>query len=470
MNRDDPIAQLRTLDPAHEKDVETLVAALAGDGAVERALAQPRPAPARRRARRPRLALIAIAGAAAVVVLAVLVANPFSGSGGISSAQAKAQAARALDLNLDGGWHITRVTQIGEATGSGKPHFSKPLIEDAWHAPDGRLLVRTAIGSGAGETTFFADGERRVYDTTRNTLRVHRFVLAADMRAEQRSLLPPTAADLYRAAYQVGKVRLAGIETRGGRQVYRLAFDWLGSSYTLVFDADRRVPISSESRSAPNGTNHFLVTRVRYTAYRSVPSGALLDSHLRLPAAATEAKIVSDPPLVIPRPVQGASAAPFVRALAQTLGGAFPPTARLGRATYAIVRGLPSGGLIAVARIPNPGVRSGDCYAVAELAFAHGEAVPTAAGCSMGAIGGSMTRDGKTSILTGLTQARRVELHFDGGPTVRASLRHGVFLAAFPAGLSRRPFSVVITARDGSVTSHPWRVGMGGQLPDPTPA
>ena len=38
---------------------------------------------------------------------------------------------------------------------------------------------------------------------------------------------PPTAADLYRAAYRVGKVRLAGTETLGGRQVYRLAFDWL---------------------------------------------------------------------------------------------------------------------------------------------------------------------------------------------------------------------------------------------------
>ena len=67
------------------------------------------------------------------------------------------------------------------------------------------------------------------------------------MQDDERAFLPPTAADLYRAAYRDGRVRLAGDRRSvGGRAVYRLEFDWLGSSYTLTFDAD---PARARSRA-----------------------------------------------------------------------------------------------------------------------------------------------------------------------------------------------------------------------------
>src|SRR5205085_9445726 len=115
-------------------------------------------------------------------------------------------------------------------------------------------------------TVLYARGERRSYDSRSSTLTIHRFALPADLADDLRSYLPPSAADLYRAAYRVGKVRLAGITTLAGRRVYRLAFDWLGSSYTLIFDADRQVPISSETRTpngraGANGSKRYFYTR-----------------------------------------------------------------------------------------------------------------------------------------------------------------------------------------------------------------
>ena len=269
---DDPIAQLRALDPADEKELDELVAGLPGvgplapRGAAAAAPALPRSRCSRPPARRPR------------VVLVALVANPFSGSGTISSAEAKAQVADALDL----AGRLARlahppVQQRHEGSGSATPQWSKPLTEDVWHAPDGRLVITSTNGAGESSTWLYAGGERRSYDTYDNTLTIHRFVLPADLRDEMRTYLPPSATDLYRAAYRVGKVRLAGIETVGGRRVYRLAFDWLGSSYTLVFDADRKVPISSQTRT-PNGPvagapKRYFFTRVRYAAYRRVQPG-----------------------------------------------------------------------------------------------------------------------------------------------------------------------------------------------------
>ena len=131
--------------------------------------AWPAPAPscARRRrdgARRFPLALLAAAGATAAAVLVALVANPFAGSGTISSAEAKAQVAEALDL--EGGWHVSRILQYSSGqrgSGSAAPQWSKPLTEDVWHAPDGRLLITSTNGDGESSTWLYAGGERRSY-------------------------------------------------------------------------------------------------------------------------------------------------------------------------------------------------------------------------------------------------------------------------------------------------------------------
>jgi hypothetical protein len=459
MNRDDPIALLRALDPADEKDVDALVGRLAAVGTPVRALAQRprRPGWTRRRA-----AWLLVASAAVAVMLAALVANPFSRSGAISSAQAKAQAASALDLT--GGWHFTRISQYGKATGPRPPRFSKPLREDAWHAPDGTLRVSTRMGSGPESTTLFASSARRDYDPARKTVLVHRYVLEADMRAAERTYLPPSAADLYRAAYQLGKVRLAGVETLNGRKVYRLVFDWVGSSYTLIFDAGRRVPISSESRS-PSGANDTFVTRVRYTAYERVQPGPALSRRLALPPAAHAAKTVLDPPIVIPAPVQGASATPAARAIAARLPDSFPPGAALGRARYVIVRHLPRGSTLAALVIPwrSPGR---DCHALVEIPHAGGEAFISASGCGVGSSGSSGTLDGRTAIVFGGTKATKVALRFtDGGPAVRAAVAHGVFLASFPWKLTAYPFTIVSTGQDGAVTTQQYPLFAGGQLP-----
>jgi hypothetical protein len=288
------------------------------------------------------------------------------------------------------------------------------------------------------------------------------------MRDDERSFLPPSAADLYRAAYQVGQVRLAGVETRSGRKVFRLAFDWRGASYTLLFDAGRSVPISSVARSPQGHDNRFWVTRIRYAAYSQVQPGAVLEGHLRLPSAAAAAKTIREPALVIPQPAQGGSAAVLAREIAKRFRGSFPETALPGRASYAIVQRFPRGDLVAVARIPTPGVRRGDCFVTVEVAHPGGEATTNGIGCG-GSMGSSGTRDGKTATLFGAARtARRVAIRFTDGPTVRASLRSGIFLATFPFELYSHPFSVVLTERDGTVSSHAWPVATG-QPPTPIP-
>jgi hypothetical protein len=450
MNRDDPIAQLRALDPADEKEIETIVAALAGGGCRERIVSQPAPlAPRGRLRRRPRLALLAVAAAIAALVVTAL-ANPFSRGGGISSAEAKAQVARALDIQ--GAWHVARVMQSANVKGSAPPRFKPGYAEDVWHAPDGRLLIRGRDGSGATDTTLYAKGERREYNSTRNTLRIHRFVLAADMRDDERRFLPATAADLYRAAYRLGKVRLAGIETLNGRRVYRLAFAWRGASYTLIFDAERRVPISSESRSREHDNRAFVV-RVRYTAYQRLTTGAELDRALALPHIPRTARIVQERAIVIPAPVQGAPAAVAARALAAL--PAFPPSVAVEHATYTIVHRLANGTVLAVVGAPSSDSRTGHCFAIVEIAHRGGEAIGAGTVCAGGGMSGQ-TRSGTTMFLGSATKARKVELRFAGGRTIRAQLRDGFYFATFPIALSRGPFSVVSTRRDGSVTARPW--------------
>ena len=453
---DDPIAQLRALDPADEKELDELVAGLAGVRPLQRA------APPRRRIRL-RFALLAATGAAAAVVLAALVANPFSGSGTISSAEAKAQVAGALDL--EGGWHVSRSLQYSsgaKGSGSASPQWSKPVTEDVWHAPDGRLVITSTNGSGDSSTWLYAGGERRSYDTFNNTLTVHRFGLPADLRDEMRTYLPPNATDLYRAAYRVGKVRLAGIETVGGRRVYRLAFDWLGSSYTLVFDADRKVPISSQTRTpngaAPGAPKRYFFTRVRYTAYQRVQPGAALESRLVLPPIPGNAKTVQEQPIVVPPPVRGASAGRLALAIAARYKTAFGPEAHPSRAIYSLVRPIPGGGLAALARIPSSKANL-SCTAVAEFAHAGGEARLGTAGCASrgGGYATSTSQNGKALIVSGsIPDARALDLEFAGGTVVRAEMRDGTFLATPALALFRKPATLVITKRDGTVVRRPW--------------
>lgn len=453
---DDPIAQLRALDPADEKELDVLVAGLPGVGPLLSAK------PPRRR-RRSRFALLAAAGAVTAAVLVALVANPFAGSGTISSAEAKAQVAEALDL--EGGWHVSRILQdsSGErGSGSATPQWSKPLTEDVWHAPDGRLVITSTNGEGQSSTWLYAGGERRSYDAYDNTLTIHRFVLQADLRDEMSRYLPASATDLYRAAHRVGKVRLAGIETVGGRRVYRLAFDWLGSSYTLVFDADRKVPISSQTKTpsgaAAGAPKRYFYTRVRYAAYRRVQAGEALDRRLVLPAVPNNAKIVQERPIVVPTPVRGASARQLALAVAARYKSTFAPASQLARATYSIVRPIPGGGLVALVRIPT-GNRTQFCTIGAEIAHPGGEARPGIAGCWSrgGGYASSASQNGKVLILSGrVPDARALAFEFAGGRVVRAEMRDGTFLATPARALFEKPAKLVVTKHDGTVVRRPW--------------
>jgi hypothetical protein len=456
---DDLIALVRDLDPASEKELDALVAAIGGADrfvthAPSRLLRQ-------RRTWRPRMVVLAVASLAAVVLVA-LVANPFSRSGTISSAEAQAQVADAL--GLQGAWHVKSIWQGTEGAGSAKPRYTLWYTDDVWHAPDGRLVITNTLPSGNSSTTLYAHGERRSYDST-NTLRIHRFVNAADLRDELRSLMPPSAADLYRAAYRVGKVRLADTETVGGRRVYRLAFDWLGSSYTLLFDADRKVPISSVSRT-PSTPGRFSFTRVRYAVYRHVQPGPSLDRRLALPPIPRDANVIRDRPIVVPAPVPGASAAQLARSLAHLFDDVPGRHLEYARATYAVVQDVAGGGVVAIARIPNRG-RDRSCMATAEFAHPGGEARVTQSGCGDGGTALSLSQTGRAMIVAGSTRrARSVELRFAGSESVRAGVRDGMFLAAPAIQLFEKPFAIVVTNVDGSVQPRPMpQQVLAGPLP-----
>ncbi len=292
-------------------------------------------------------------------------------------------------------------------------------------------------------------------------------MLPADLRDELRTYLPPSAADLYRAAYRVGKVRLAGIETVGGRRVYRLAFAWLGSSYTLIFDASRQVPISSESRTpngrvTANGPRRYFFTRVRYTAYERVQPGAVLDRRLALPRIPAGAKVVHERPIVVPTPVRGASARQLMRGIAARYGTVGPDTAP-ARATYALVARVPGGGVAALAQIPSRNARM-RCMAMIEIAHPHGEARLASSGCSSG--GGyftSSSHDGDAAIVGGrVLHARALELRSADGQSVRAQVSDGMFLVVAPVKLFQSRLTMVITKDDGTVAREPWpRFGIG---------
>ena len=467
MNRDDPIALLRALDPLDEKELDAVVARLAETGCFDRIVLA---AKGRRRSRlRPRLALASVGAVAAILILLALVSDPLAHDGAITSAQAQAQAADALDLQ--GNWHVTRVTQSGPAKGSAAPRFAPAEVDDTWHAADGRLLVTTTtLGSdgsvAARSTVLYADSERRVYEQQLNRLTIHRFVVPADMRDDERGYLPQSAAELYRAAYRVGKVHLAGVETLHGRRVYRLAFDWLGSTYTLIFDAQRRVPISSESRVREGGDRTY-VTRVRYTAYDRVQPGEALEHHLELPPIPSTAKRVTAAAIVVRRPLQGASAEQLARSVAALYPRSFPSTAALDRATYSLVRGLPGGGVAALARVPERGPRTVTCYVLAEIAHRGGEARVDGAGCFSGRGGAfsSLSGTGKAMILGGTATGPGVTFKFSNGKSIRTVVRGGFFLAALPIGLFQYSYGIVNRNADGTYRYESGFPEQGGAFP-----
>ena len=436
MSRDDPIALLRALDPLNEKDLDRVVAALATAGRIDTVLIRR----TRRRLPRRRAWLVA-AAVAATVVLAALAADPFAHDGSISAAEAKAQAARAL--SLEGNWHIAREIEVAGGTAT----------EDAWHASDGRLVVtRTSVADPRiTETTLFAGGERRTYDASSDTLSVHRFVLAADLRDDERTSLPPTATDLYSAAYRLGKVRLAGIERVDGRPVYRLVFEWLGSRYTLIFDAGRHVPISSESRTDVAGRLATHLVRIRYTAYERVQPGELA-RHLRLPPLPHAVRTVREPAIVVRRPVAGAAARALTAQIGSGFGGAFARRTLAAHATYALVAQLPGGAVAALLTAPVTGAPPlTRCIALIEIAHRGGEVFVHDSGCSTpGLMFATASRSGQSLIFAGATNWPRVELRFAGGPVVRAKVRGGLWLASAPSALLRHDLAIVSTNRDGS--------------------
>jgi hypothetical protein len=453
---DDPIALLRALDPADEKELDGLVAGLEARGAYASSVAPP--AAAKWHSRRVplgrlRLALVAAAAIAAAVVVVALAANPFSQSGTISSAEAKAQVATALELT--GNWHVAQTIQNTIAEASATPRFDQTLTVDSWHAADGRLLVRYSDrgGSGLTLTSLYAAGEARLYDSLARKLTIQSFALPADLRDQKRRYLPATAANLYDAAYRVGKVRLAGIEKLGGRRVYRLAFDWAGTSYTLIFDAGRHVPISSESR-LPNAGNKVLITRTIYTAYERIEPGPQLHRRLQLPPIPPGAKVVRKAPFVISLPIQDASAAAVMRALVAQSLGSFPADVAVSRARWVLVRRFPGGGVFAAAIIPSKSATGDPCFAYIEIAHPGGAARPVSGGCPSG-VGVQPSQDGKRMLVSGFTQATGIELRFARGARVRPALREGVVLATPPIRLFQHAVSIRRTYPHGVVRWEP---------------
>jgi hypothetical protein len=458
MNGDDPIALLRALDPADEKHVDEVVGRLAAAGTPIRAVVQ-RPRGHGWRGRR--VAWLLVATAATALLLGALIANPFSRSGTISAAEAKAQVARALDL--EGNWHVEQTLQSTIAPPTAIPHFAQTSTTDTWHAGDGRLLVRSS-GAGESVTSLYANGGARIYDSRRQQLTIRRFATPADMRDQERSYLPSSAAALYRAAFRIGKVRFAGSEKLHGRRVYRLAFDWLGSSYTLVFDADRRVPISSESRMPNVNGDQVLITRVIYTAYETVKSGPGLDRHLQLPAIPGGTKTTREEPLLIPAPVQGASAARAMRLIVSRSAGGFGASVSLSRARWVIVHRFRGGGIFAGAILPALAPGGAACYAYLEIAHPGGAAREANAGCPSG-IGMTPSQDGLRMLVSGFTQATGIALRFANGVVVHPALRDGVVVATPPIGLFRYAATVVKTYPHGVVRREPLESFVLGAIP-----
>jgi hypothetical protein len=195
----------------------------------------------------------------------------------------------------------------------------------------------------------------------------------------------------------------------------------------------------------------FSFTRVRYAVYRHVQAGPSLDRRLTLPPIPRDAKVIRDRPIVVPAPVVGASAARLVRSIAHFFDDVPGRHLEYARATYAVVQDVAGGGVVAIARIPNPG-RDRWCMATAEFAHPDGEARVLGTGCGDGGTGVSLSQTGRAMIVAGSTRrARAVELRFAGGERVQAGVHDGIFLAAPPIQLFEKPFTLVVTNVDGSV-------------------
>src|SRR5207244_5903922 len=143
------------------------------------------------------------------------------------------------------------------------------------------------------------------------------------------------------------------------------------------------------------------------------------------------------------------SAARLARALARVFDDVPARHLEYARATYAVVRDVPGGGVVAIARIPNQG-RDRSCMATAEFAQPGGEARVTQSGCGDGGTAVSASQTGRAMIVAGSTRrARAVELRFAGGASVEAGVRDGMFLATPPIELFRTQLTLVITNADG---------------------
>jgi hypothetical protein len=437
------VAVLLALDPADAGGIEDVVRRLAMSDVLERTLTSARPS----ERRRFRPAWVAAAAAVVAVTAAVLVADPFAGRDTISSAAAKARVARSLELA--GNWHVKWVDTFAD---SSRPAYEPPpSATEIWHAADGRMLVVQTFGDGLRSTTLYANRERRVYDQRNDTVRVHRFALAADMRDEESLYRPPNATRLYRTAYRLGKVRLAGIEQVAGRPAYRLVFDWLGVGYTLVFDADRRVPISSESRS-PVNPRQTLTAHERFTAYERVPAGPALERRFEPPAMRAGTRVLDDPPLLIAAPRTGAEATAVARALDHDTGGSFSGPNGIARARFVIVRAVPGGGTAAIVRSTHGATRNPNCIALVQLGHPGGEAHLGFSECAK-TIGESLTgtasASGTRMIVAGTVEpgTHRATLRFTNGTRIQLALTGRAFLATPPIGLFRYPVAVLTDTR-----------------------
>ena len=265
----------------------------------------------------------------------------------------------------------------GKAKGSGPPVFAEAReLDPAGHGTRSTayVLVRSDIisrNSGVCcSVTLYAGGERRTYSADRGILYVHRFAVAGDMRTASAPICPQRR-DLYRT---LPRRRGAPRRHQDARWPQGLPawFLWLGSSYELIFDADRRVPISSEARTPAAGGRTW-VTRVRYSVYGAFQPGARLELRLRLPVASGSAYAGLLLPCDRRSPSgtrRGGSAARAGHHGAPRGGHAADGGAR--RSTYALVRPLEEGFAAAVL-IPDRAIPATHCLAIVEIAHRSGE-------------------------------------------------------------------------------------------------
>jgi hypothetical protein len=403
--------------------------------------------------RRRRWVLLAAAAVVVGAVAAVLAIDPFAGRRAVTPADALAETARALDLR--GAWHVATTSATVQIKTGSTPPLPSGFRTDVWHAPDGRLVVTSDTGS----TTLFSGRTRQDYDRERAVFTTHRYALAADMADDERAYAPLDIPRVFQLAYRYGKVRVAGIVTQGGRQVYRLAFAWAGVTYTLSFDASRQVPLSSEA-SYPMGVGERMLTRITYLAYESVQPGPDLDARFTLhvpPGTVT----LRDPVIVVPQARQGGSAAVLIRKL-DDAGIAASPAAG---SRYLAVAPVPGGGYAAlvVHRSKEHGKR---CTTGVVVGHAGGEVRLWFGNCAddagIGAFGG-LAPGGRGQLLAGEMPGRRVEVRLSDGSTVSRPIVDRHFLLVLPP--TKTAMHITRIDADGRRRAAPTLFAWGGLPP-----